>query len=319
MLLKNLKELIPVKLKKPFYLLKGYIQRGKVIYEVKTPYSLAQVIDKKGIRYLVFKDPTKPLYLQQPEAVYQSYMKLNNPYRTNIPFSDYFHLAWIFNDSLKSILMIGLGGGTTPKRFLFDYPEITFKTVEIDPEVVKIAHEYFYLPKNNFRHQVITGDGRRYISASNSSFDLILLDAFFSRTIPHHLFTVEFFKEVKNRLTKDGLMAINFNGSFTGSSSHLFRSLYKTMANNFARIYLFGSKKDTPDQMQNIILFGLKEDIDLTPAEIMQKAEKLSKDKVTVPGFSKRASDLYTGEIIVTDVPVLTDASPPTKGELSLY
>ncbi|PKM79030.1 MAG: hypothetical protein CVU88_07905 [Firmicutes bacterium HGW-Firmicutes-13] len=183
MLLKKIWSLLPERCKKIIYFLRSYWQQGRIVYQAKTPYSFLQVFDKKGYRYLVFKDRSRPFSLERPENIYQSYMSLDNPACNNAPHTDFFHFAWIFNPELKTILMIGLGGGTVPRRFLNDYPEINFKTVEIDPVVVKVAYKYFFLPRDP-RHKVIVNDGRNFIRKSRKQVDLILLDAFFPVVSP---------------------------------------------------------------------------------------------------------------------------------------
>lgn len=316
-LMKKMWNILPSCYKRPFYFIKAYLKRGKVIYKVKTPYSSLQVIDKKGYRYLVFVDPKKPLFLQQPENIYQSIMDLNNPLSTSKTYADYCHLAWIFNPQLKTILMIGLGGGTVPKRFLHDYPEIYFKTVEIDSEVVRVAYDYFFLPRES-RHEVIIGDGRNYLKKTKKSFDLILLDAFFSYTIPHHLFTKEFFEEARKRLSKNGLLGININGALTGPNSTLFRSIYKTMDSIFPKLYLFSAKKDSPQNMQNIFVFALTENLNLSPEQIYDRARRLAQNKVKIAKYPLYARNIDHKSINLSDVPILSDAFPPPGREISL-
>jgi spermidine synthase len=286
---------------------------AKVIYQKRTAYSLLQVIEKKGYRYLVFIDPDQPVHLQKPESIYQGYMKLNNPFRTAVPFADCFHLAWIFNPKIKNILMIGLGAATVPKRFLIDYPAINFTTVEIDPVVVKTAHRYFFLAEDDPRHQIIIADGRHYIQNTSVKFDLVMLDAFFCQTIPFRLFTAEFFNEIKLCLTKEGVFSINFNATLTGPHSYLFRALYKTLAFVFPTIYIFARKKDRPKEWQHIKLFALTENLDLSPTEIFQLAKELAKDKVTIKNYDKKAQTLYNIPIIAADIPILSDTFIPAE------
>ncbi|KUO51407.1 MAG: hypothetical protein APF76_13630 [Desulfitibacter sp. BRH_c19] len=318
MLVKRIWKHIPSFLKQPIYILKGYLERGKVIYRAITPYNLIEVIDKNGIRYLVFKDPNQPMYRQRPEVTYQSYMVINDPLNTNATYADYFQLALIFNPQIITVLMVGLGGGIVPKRFLNDYPEMRFISIEVDSEVVKVAHQYFHL-KQSSRHRILVGDGRKYIQRTKETFDLILLDAFFATTVPYHLFTIEFYQEVNGCLNPNGLLGINIYGALTGSNSYLFRSLYQTLAFVFPRLYLFAAKKSTPEVMQNIFIFALQKDMDMTPEDIFKRAQILSQTKVSIPGYVEKAQKLYQEPIDVTDVPILSDQNSPVNGELNLY
>ena len=61
------------------------------------------------------------------------------------------------------MLYIGLGGGSAPKRTWRDFPGVRIDAVELDPEVVDVAYEYFELPRDP-RMRVTVEDGRRYVS-----------------------------------------------------------------------------------------------------------------------------------------------------------
>ncbi|UNC91381.1 spermidine synthase [Candidatus Contubernalis alkaliaceticus] len=318
MLLKNIWRRLPQCFKKPAYWIKGWREQGRIVYKKESSYSYIQVIDKKGYRYLVFKDPSCPLHLQRPEDIYQSRMSLDDTLDTGVPYADYFHLAWIFNPQIKDIIMIGLGGAAVPKVFLKDYPEIFFRTVEIDPEVVNIAYKYFFLSQDD-RHKIIIGDGREYIKNTVDPADLVLLDAFYSRTIPHHLFTVEFFQEIKNKLNEEGLLAINFNGSLAGTNSFLFSSVLKSLRTIFQQIYVFASRKNSPNSMQNIIIFACKNLQNLGRPEIIDLARGLAEEKVTVSGFIFKARQLYEGPVELEEAELIRDALSPPGGMINLY
>lgn len=85
--------------------------------------------------------------------------------------------------------------------------------VEIDPEVIEISDKYF----GKINGRSVNQDGRKYIdqlNKDNKEVDLIVLDAFKeSGSIPGHLLTKEFFEEVDQSLSDDGLFVINFIGT----------------------------------------------------------------------------------------------------------
>ncbi len=309
-------KLLPIN--KLFYHLKGYLEQGKLQYKIDTPFNNIRVVDKKGFRYLVFIDKSKPLYLQRPENVYQTYMDLRKPFRTKVTYADYFHLAWIFNEKIKNICMIGLGGGAVSKQFLLHYPEVEFNTVEIDAEVVKIAHKYFYLPRSP-RHKIVVDDGRNFIKTTAKVYDYVILDAFFSRSIPHSLFTQEFYKEIKLKLADRGLIGINFNGALQGKNSILFHNIFHTLSSVLPKVYVFASKMEKPLQMQNIILFGVKSNTEVTQTDILEAAQKAGKKKPILKEYLPRVKELYTFPIELQDTNILQDRFPPENGLLNLY
>lgn len=81
--------------------------------------------------------------------------------------------------------------------------------VELDPVVHKFASKYFQLPKN---HKAVIEDAVSYTSrvASNRAhrFDYIIHDVFTGGAEPIALFTLEFFKNLNELLTPNGVVAI---------------------------------------------------------------------------------------------------------------
>ncbi|MFC4312184.1 spermidine synthase [Steroidobacter flavus] len=134
----------------------------------------------------------------------------------------------------KSVLIIGLGGGTIPRALHELVPQARIDVVEIDPAVVKVARRYFDLGDNN-EMNVIEADGRVQVKRAlreRKSYDLIMLDAFDHEYIPEHLLTQEFLKEVKALLAPGGVLAAN-----TFSSSRLYDHESTTYASVFPEFF----------------------------------------------------------------------------------
>ncbi|MFT7651742.1 MAG: spermidine synthase [Limisphaerales bacterium] len=119
--------------------------------------------------------------------------------------------ALLFNDNPSNILVIGLGGGTLPTALSELYPQAEIDSIEIDPAVVSVAQEFFgyHLSDNQRIH---TQDARIWVRRANLNkrrFDIIILDAFNGEYIPEHLMTEEFFTELNQMLTDDGVLISN--------------------------------------------------------------------------------------------------------------
>ena len=82
---------------------------------------------------------------------------------------------------------------------------------EIDPAVVRIAHDHFsFLSRSAGDFDIALGDARRSISVlEDSSFGLLILDAFSSDAVPTHLLTVEALETYVRKLTPAGLLAVH--------------------------------------------------------------------------------------------------------------
>jgi len=127
---------------------------GDTIYETDTPYHHLIVADafdpvhQSTVRYLILDDNL------------HSAMDLNNPNRTVFEYTDYFNLGFLLSSNIARVLFIGGGGFTGPKAFLNDYPKVTVYVAEIDPEVIRVAEEYFAVNASNPRLHIYNEDGR---------------------------------------------------------------------------------------------------------------------------------------------------------------
>jgi spermidine synthase len=135
----------------------------------------------------------------------------------------------------KRALCIGLGAGSVPRTFALRHG-IATEVVEIDPEIVRIAHRYFGFPADI---PVIVEDGRTYVERTPERYDFVVLDAFRAETHPAHLFTREFFARVDAILVPGGVLAINMAGLPEGPGSAAWRSVRRTLAERFAHVRAF--------------------------------------------------------------------------------
>ncbi|MCC9644606.1 fused MFS/spermidine synthase [Rhodopirellula sp. JC740] len=86
---------------------------------------------------------------------------------------------------------------------------------EINPDVLAIAEEHFTFLKDcpaEVQHHI--GDGRLLLERQTEKrFDLLILDAFSSDAIPAHLLTLEAMQLYRQRLAKDGVLAIHVSNN----------------------------------------------------------------------------------------------------------
>jgi predicted membrane-bound spermidine synthase len=147
------------------------------------------------------------------------------------------------------MLLVGLGGGSLVRRYRTDGWEVD--AVEIDPGVIATAREYFRL--DDYGATVIEMDGRRYLSTSDVKYDVILIDAFGSSSIPFHLITTEAFSVAKAALTPDGILAMNL--ICIGWDDPLVNHVAATLRGSF-RDVLALPMAEPPDQLGNLIMLA---------------------------------------------------------------
>ncbi|HEY9688309.1 MAG TPA: fused MFS/spermidine synthase [Coleofasciculaceae cyanobacterium] len=109
--------------------------------------------------------------------------------------------------------VVGLGIGTIAA---YGQPgdEITF--FEIDPKIVAIARENFrFLADSKAQTRILMGDGRLTLTRlSPQQYDVLVIDAFNSDSIPVHLLTREALAAYLTHLKPDGLLLFHISNSY---------------------------------------------------------------------------------------------------------
>lgn len=146
-------------------------------------------------------------------------------------------LAHAYANNASTALIIGLGAGVVPQRFKQFY-NIKSDIAEIDEMVVKTAKEYFSFKPD--KGSVFTLDGRYFLRSTNKRYDIIILDAFSGDSPPSHMVSIEAFELMRKRLSRDGVLLINFLGSNEKENTFVLSSLDKTLREvfNFVDVYV---------------------------------------------------------------------------------
>jgi spermidine synthase len=244
----------------------------------------------------------------------QSQMTLQSPLKGHFEYTEYFHMAWLWNSRLTNVLMIGLGGATTQQAFEQYYPGVTVRSVEIDPTVVQVAKSYFSF-KESPRQQVNVEDGRVFLRRSKELYDLIILDAYvhgrYGSAIPQHLATKEFFQLARDRLGTNGVIAYNVIGTLNGWQADLVGAIHRTLNSVFPRVYIFQATST-----QNLVLVATKSNAKVDLNGLRQRASFLAQNNlIKLPAFHSRM-DRFQAQPPpkAANSPVLTDDYAPVEG-----
>ena len=180
-------------------------------------------------------------------------------------------------------------------------PDATIETAELDPEIRKIASEYFLL-KEDSRQIVHVSDGRSYIENSKDKYDIVFLDAFSADSIPHRLATQEFFKAVKTRVNKGGIVCANL---WDGEAD--FPNMLRTVSSVFPELHLLKCANSG-----NSILAAFPKTINLTVQGWTEKAQVFEQKHPTgldLPLLVRQGARESTS--IPADARVLLDSDEP--------
>lgn len=159
-----------------------------------------------------------------------------------------YEYEWIYEAALDKFyperrpvvaMIIGGGGFAFPRYLEVARPGSYVEASEIDPAVTEAAHAAFALPRDTTIHK-FDMDARNRVAdlvrqkaagAEVPVFDCILGDSINDYTVPRHLTTIEFARQVDSLLAPDGLYMLNLidlydSGLFLGSVLATLREVF---------------------------------------------------------------------------------------------
>jgi spermidine synthase len=110
---------------------------------------------------------------------------------------------------MDNALVLGVAGGSVIKTLV---DEIHFEGqitgVDIDPDIIKIANEYFKL--NEIKNlNIIIDDAFEFVLKTKDRYDLIIIDIFQDTTMPNFLFEKFFINRICFLLKSKGVVLFN--------------------------------------------------------------------------------------------------------------
>lgn len=131
-------------------------------------------------------------------------------------------------------LVIGGGGATLPRAWAASLASVT--AIELDPAVAAVANERMWATGRQGRLKTLIGDGRAILRGlpQAETFDVVLMDAYRTRSVPPHLVTREFAASVAARMSANGVYLSNVIDRRTMPSLAL--SVARTLSETFPAV-----------------------------------------------------------------------------------
>ena len=215
-----------------------------LIYEAESAYNYIQVVERDGTRYLLLNEGQGVQSVYDPDEI------------ATFGAWDYFLVAPFFNqpphppEEVDSLCLLGLAAGTVVRQYTAVFGPIPIDGVELDPEVVAVGRELFAMSEPNLN--VIVGDGRYFLAHSAKRYDVVAVDAYRLPYIPFHLTTREFFLQVRDHLSEEGVVAINVG--HTEADRRLVDALASTMESVFPSVYVI----EVPGTFNSLVVATLR-------------------------------------------------------------
>ncbi len=160
------------------------------------------VSEERGVRYLHFGS-----------AWIQGAMRITRPWSLELEYTRQMMFPLVLDPDPewpRSVLQVGLGAASVT-RFLYRHrPCARITVVEIAPEVVAAARQFFKLPDDPARVRIEVADANDYVAETRKRYDLILVDGFDERGRAGRLDSVTFYRDCRARLEDEGMLAVNW-------------------------------------------------------------------------------------------------------------
>ena len=209
--------------------------RGKAANDPQSVY----VTERFGVRSLHIGSDT-----------IQSSMRLARPNDLELAYTRSMMAFLLFNERPERVLMIGMGGGSLAKFIYHQLPAATIDVVELDPRVVAIARQQFFVPPDDERLSVHIGDGAEWVARAGAPVDIIVLDGYDGDSQVEELATPDFYRNCRARLTPRGILVVNL----WGSDRHFHEYLERIEA-----VFAAGTLCLPAEKPGNVIVFGFRE------------------------------------------------------------
>ncbi len=180
----------------------AWARRERILAQRKSSFNEVQVVQEGHQRILKVR--------QGKVFVEESRCDMRRPAHLLHQYSRLQMLASLFPDRLDRALVVGLGGGSLSKALVKHFPQLVVDSIELDPEIARLAQEYFAYRESERCHTFVA-DARVHLEKASQQYDLIVLDAFDGLEIPQPLRTRQFYELVSQRLRPGGVVASNLH------------------------------------------------------------------------------------------------------------
>lgn len=152
------------------------------------------------------------------------------------------HIPYMVSRNCKKVLIIGGGDGGVVREFVKHKDIERIDLVEIDERVIEVSKIYFpdcTSGLSDKRVRVLPEDGFAFIKRAKKEYDIIVVDSTDPVDFASGLFTDEFYQDVYNALTDDGIMMNQTENPFLDEFG--IKDIYKNMRKVFPIVNSFNA------------------------------------------------------------------------------
>lgn len=162
------------------------------------------------------------------------------------------------------VLVMGGGGCSLPKYLAAHVPAADVDVVEIDPAMVRIAREQFFLDEclertgaeREGRFRLVVGDAWAHLLGEEEPYDVIVNEAFGGKRPLGPMETGEGARKVREHLADGGLYLADVRCPLEGRGAAPLREVEKTFGREFGRCEVVAEWPDEPKRAGNNVFIA---------------------------------------------------------------
>jgi len=200
------------------------IKVEKVLFSGKSEFQTVDVVETKGHGKMLLNDGLI-MVTERDEFAYHDMIT---------------HVPLFVHPAPKNVLVIGGGDGGTAREVLRHASVEKCTMVEIDAMVVDACKEHIPQTSKDLNHpkmNLIIGDGVKFVKETKEKFDVIIVDSTDPIGPAQPLFGKEFYQDVYNCLSNDGIVVSQ--GESSWYALDIQQSLLSVLNSVFTNSYLY--------------------------------------------------------------------------------
>ena len=196
----------------------------KVLHSEQSKFQKIDVVETDAVGKLLLLDG-KTMVSELDEFVYHEVMA---------------HIPYMVSRKCKKVLIIGGGDGGVVREFAKHKDIEQIDLVEIDERVIEVSKKFF--PEctsalSDKRVNILPQDGFAFIKSKKNEYDVIIIDSTDPEDFASGLFTSEFYTDVYNELTEDGIRMNQTENPFL--DEYGVKNIYNNMRKSFPFVQSF--------------------------------------------------------------------------------
>jgi spermidine synthase len=274
-----------------------------LLYRRMTPYQTLEVRESEGVRWL------------RSDGIKHSAIQLDD-HEPALKYLRYAPAGLLLAPDLERVLVLGMGGGAVGSYLRSREPSIAVDYVDVDPAIPAIARRFLFFEEGP-RVTAHVGDARRFLAATQETWDYIYCDTYIGLSVPFHLTTRQFFDLVSQRLSPGGILGVNLAASLEDPFA---RAIARTVSERFPTLYAFSVAGSG-----NTLLLASIDAPPLPREQMIDEARALDRRWSFTPTLATIAAQRFEADIDPERALLLTDAYAPANhlirlgaGELKL-